>query len=56
VPQTINTNKNSGLVYSENLVEIKNIFYVEQPLLLLVSVVGLLVALFGVTAVINEKK
>jgi len=39
-------------VYTENLIAIKAVLYVEQPLLLLMSVVGLLIALFGVTAVV----
>jgi len=42
----------SHVVYAENLVAIKSVLYVDQPLLLLMSVIGLLIALFGVTAVV----
>lgn len=44
--------KGSSAVYSENLVAIKTILYSEQPFLLIMSVIGLLIALFGVTAVV----
>jgi len=48
----INVMPSSNPIYNENLVAIKTILYVEQPLLLLMSVIGLLIALFGVTAVV----
>jgi len=50
------TVQRSNTVHSENLIDIKGTLYVDQPLFLLVSVIGLLIALFGVTVIALETR
>jgi hypothetical protein len=56
IPQNNAVQSSAPIVHSENLIAIKEILYVEYPLLLILAVIGLLIALFGVTSVAFEDR